>query len=338
MKQPIIYLQTGFWENLSANHSRDGVKTKLNISDSMAYSCVITDATEEMVIKDVYLKTIIKQKSYKRCDEHYIEKKIANLETSEDLCATFLMGKSSVECQNIECKFGVLVLNDRTAIEKQYFFEGDGFSFEKNVRYSERYLTYKDKLSHPCNSLIVIDPYILNGKREVITDESGKKIISYPDIKNNLEPLLDAILPKSLNIDFHLTIISRTAEIDELKLVYEKVKKCLKRIRNDLNVRLGLFYTDQGFIDNKETFHSRHIISNNFIIDSEDGFNLFNKYGYVNRNNPSITIVFPNLFGNSRQDMSKYSNWISSVKKYIEEDVGNRCEGSKDNRLFYLTD
>ena len=49
-----------------------------------------------------------------------------------------------------------------------------------------------------------------------------------------------------------------------------------------------------------------------------------------------ISVVFPRLFGNSRQDMSKYYDWISSVKKYINEDVNERYCGSKDNRLFDL--
>ena len=335
MKKPIVYLQSAFWEKLSANYSREGIRTMLNVSDAMSNSHVITDVTEEEVLHDDFLKFIIKQESYQRCDEQYIDKRIANLKVStetDDLCATFLIDKNVVECKNIENSFGVIILNATTVVERQYLFKGDGFCLDKTIRYDKRYLTFKDKLSHPCNSLIVIDPYILKERHE----EQG--YVTYPGIDNNLESLLDAILPQKLFIEFHLTIISSLSNPNEIKRVYEKIKKCLKRIRKDLNIRFGMFYTETGYYHKIESFHSRHVLSNTLSIDSEDGLDLFNSKGYLTKNNPSLSVVFPRLFGNSRQDMSKYYHWISSVKKYIEKEVGERYYGSKENRLFDLID
>lgn len=333
--KPIVYLQGGFCKNLSSNNSREGIRTRIDVSDALGDSCVITDATEEMILRDDLLKIIIKQKSYQRCEEHYIDKKLSNLNISNDsseLSATYLLDKSVDECQMIEKEFGVLTLNAMTVINRRYLFKGDGFSLDKRLRYTQRYVTFKEKLSHPCNSLIIIDPYLLI-KPEITTEDET----FYPGIKYNLESLLDSILPQRLAVDFHLTIISCLDKPDEVKRVYEKIKKSLKRIRKDLkNIKMGLFYTDKGYSYQIESFHSRHILSNTFAVDSEDGLDLFNDKCYLTKNNPVVSIVFPRLFGNSRQDLSKYRNWLLSVKKYVNEDVKERCWGYKENRLFDL--
>lgn len=336
MKSHIVYFQASFWKNLSADYSREGIRTMLDVSDALGDSCVITDASEEMILRDEFLKIIIKQKSYQRCNEHYFDKIIDNLNSSstiniENLCATYMLDKSVAECQNIEKKYGVVAINAKTVTDRRYLFKGDGFNLDKTIRYDSRYITFKEKLSHPCNSLIIIDPYLLI-KREMNGD--GK--VYYPGISNNLESLLNAILPQKLEIDFHLTIISCLNRSDEVKEVYNDIIKCLESIREELTVKLGLFYTDKGYYYEIESFHSRHIISNTFAVDSEDGLDLFNKIGYITKNNPVVSIVFPRLFGNSRQDIAKYCNWITSVDKYINNEVGERYYGTKENRLFEL--
>ena len=334
--KPIVYLQSGFWESLSAENSRECKRTMLDVSDAMGDSCVITDATEEQILRDEFLKIIIKQKTYQRCNNDFVDKIINNLNlpcNTENLCATYLLDKSVSECQNIEKKYGVLALNAKNATDRRYLFKGDGFSLDKAIRYNLRYLTFKEKLSQPCNSLIIIDPYLLI-KREI----SGDGEIYYPGISNNLESLLDTILPQELEVDFNLTIISCLDKPDEVKRVYEKIKKCLKRIRKGLSVKLGLFYTGKGYFHKIESFHSRHIISNTFAVDSEDGLDLFNNNGYITKNNPVVSIVFPRLFGDSRQDITKYCKWIASVKKYINNEVDKLYEGSKENRLFDLVE
>ena len=56
--------------------------------------------------------------------------------------------------------------------------------------------------------------------------------------------------------------------------------------------------------------------------------------GYLTKNNPSVSIVFPRLFGDSRQDITKYYNWVLSVKKYLDE--AKFIIGDKNNRLFEI--
>lgn len=333
----LVYLQNGFWTKLSDNLSREGLRNMIDVSDALVDSEVVTDVSEEMILRDKLLMVLIKQKKYQRCDDNYISKQIDALSTANDtenLCATYLLDKNTSECNDIEEKYGVIALNVLNINKRHFVFKGDGFSLDKKTRYGLRYLTFKEKLSHPCNSMIIIDPYILIDREK--DSESGN--IKYPGIENNLESLLDSMLPSHLSLDFHLTIISCLKEKDEIKKVYERVNKCIKRIRKELTVKLNIVYTSTGYDHHIESFHSRHVLSNTYVIDSEDGLNLFNKNGYLTKNNPSISIVFPRMFGDTRQDMTKCYNWIASVKKYVNEFpqfVYGNYEG-KNNRLFDL--
>ena len=332
---PRIYIQTGFWAKLSSDTSREGIRSTLNVSDALTNSDVITDVPEERLHDDIFLMAMIKQGNYQRCDSNYINKKLESLCSStsiDDLCATYMIDKKPYECDNIEKKYGVVVICASSLPNRRFLFDGDGFSLEKNRQYPLKYMSFKEQLQQPCNSMIVIDPYLLNS---IVVDKVNNTI-SFPGILNNLEPLLDAVLPQKLEIDYHLTIISSLENRDDIKRAYEKVKKCLKRVRKDLNVKLGLVYTAKGYYYKTESFHSRHVISNNFCVDSEDGLDLFNEKGYITKNNPTVTIVFPRLFGNSRQDISKYESWIKSVKKYIDSCPEKDFYGTKENRLLEL--
>lgn len=331
---PKVYFHSGFWKSINSNTTREGIRTMLNVSDVLSNSIVVTDATEELIIQDPFLMIMIRQGKYIRCDDKYIDKKLDSLRTeenTEDLCATYLLNKKSEECDRIEKKYGVVALCSESLPNKNYLFKGDGFCMDKAHRYNQRYLTYKEVLRKPCNSMIIIDPYILYKKplKDIKT-----QTITIPGISYNLESLLDAILPHELIIKFHLTIISCLENPKDIKTVYEKLKKCVKRIRPELDVALGLIYTETGYHFSVESFHSRHILTNSFIVDSEDGLDLFNEKGFLTKNNPTVSIVFPRLFGNSRQDFSKYEKWIKSVQVHVGD--SKTIYGSKENRLFDL--
>lgn len=327
-----VYFQSGFWKKLNSN-TTEGIRAMLNVSDALSNSHVITDATEELIKNDIFLMRIIRKENYHRCSEKYINKQLDSLESgknSEDLCATYMLDKEPYECAHIEKEYGVVALSADSLPQKDYLFRGDGFSLDKNHKYSQRYMTFKEKLQLPCNSLIIIDPYLL-----FKVDENN--LVTFPGISNNLESLLNAILPQALKVTFHITIISSLNQgTKDVKRAYEKIKKCFKRIRKNLKIEFGFFYIEKGFKRDIESFHSRHILANSFMVNSEDGLDLFNNEGKTTKNNPTISIVFPRLLGNNRQDMTKYENWIKSVKKHVEEATDCRYCGTKENRMFDL--
>lgn len=328
-----IYIHWGFWTKLQMDNSRDGIRSLLEISDVLLESNVVTDIPIEIIKNDDFLKVLLlKGKQPSPCNSNYINKKIADLSNAtdaKDLCATYMLDISSVECKNIEQNYGVIVLCAESILNRQYLFKGDGFILEKKQKYSQRYLSFKEKMSRPCNSALIIDPYLLINKETNKNDNT----ITFPGIENNLEPLLSAILPERLSIDFHLLIMSSLSDNLDIKRVYEKIKKCLKRIRKDLPIKLGVTYIPTGYNHESESYHSRHVETNTFALDSEDGLDLFDRNGFLTKNNPSISIVFPRLFGDSRKDYSKYIKWIRSAHIYIKE-YEKFSYGNTENRLF----
>lgn len=331
----LTYLQASFWMRLLEDKSREGIQSLLDVSDALLNSDVVTDLSYEVLLQDTFLQVLLlKEQQPTPCDENYIDKKLSQLGNDSgaaDLSATYMLDKTSGECENIENDYGVVAVCVQSLPKRRKLFKGDGFNLDKKQKYPRRYMTFQDKLSNPCNAAIVIDPYLL--KEKIVTRDDGSTVV--PGIEKNLEPLLSAILPDKLKIDFHLTIVSSLDNPDDIKKLHEKVKKCLKRIRKDLVVKLGVVYTSVGYRHDVESFHSRHLISNTFSLNAEDGLNLFDENAFLTKNNPAISIVFPALFGNSRQDMTISSNWIKSVKKHIETS-DKFVEGDKNNRLFEL--
>jgi len=329
-------MQSGFWAELSSEKSKDGIRTMLNVSDALGNSNIVTDIPEEQIQKDVFLMHLIKQKNYQRCDSNYINKRVEGLNSQadiSDLCATYMLDKQSYECDCLEKKYGVIALCPYSVQKRRELFIGDGFCLDKTDNYPQKYLTFKKQLQQPCNSMIIIDPYLCTEKKE-------SDSVVFHGITDNLESLLDATLPESLDINFHLTIISSLMDVSYVKKVYEKIKKSIKRIRPRLNVKLGFVYTAKGFSYDKDTesFHSRHILTNSYIVDSEDGLDLFDENGHLRKNNPTLTIVFPQLFGDSRQDITKYNKWVNSVRKHVKDSPESLYFGTKENRLFDLVD
>lgn len=331
----VTYLQASFWKKLMEDKSREGIRSLVDVSDALLNSVVITDLSYDVLLQDSFLQVLLlNEQQPTPCDENYIDKKLSQLDNNSnaaDLSATYMIDKTSDKCASIENDYGVLAVCVQSLPNRRKLFKGDGFSLDKNRKYPRRYMTFQDKLSNPCNAAIIIDPYLLIEK--IVNKDDGSSVV--PGIEKNLASLLSAVLPDKLEVDFHLTIVSSLDNPEDIKRLHEKVKKCLKRIKKDLVVKLGVVYTSVGYRHNIESFHSRHLISNTFSMSAEDGLDLFDENAYLTKNNPSVSIVFPTLFGNSRQDMTISSNWIKSVKNHIESS-DRFIYGEKSNRLFEL--
>lgn len=343
--KPRFYLMSGFWRALSEDTSIEGIRTKLSLSDAISQGEIIHDFTAEELNSDEILRSLLNDYAQSRvelkpCSKDYFDKILDGLEENQnidDLCATYLLEKGTAYCDGYEMQYGVVAISPQVLSKQQYLFKGGGIALKNNFKYRDKYKDkeYKDKdlpqESHMlCNSMIIIDPYLLlnNDKTSTIPQK----------LYDDLLPLLDWLLPnKSSKIPFHLTILSCVANPKHITNIYEELKRELSKI-SKLDIRLGICYVDKGSkkYSNIESFHSRHIITNNYIIDAEDGFDLFNSNGYVQKNNATLSIVFPRLFGDNRKDWTKYQKWIASAKRQVQEIDKNLKGGETHNRLFEL--
>ena len=323
MKAKVIYLQTGFWKQLKADSSIAGLQCLMNVYEAISEANLRTDIEDEVWDSDPFLmilwkKYLTSQADIELFDVITLEKPEEN---AEDLSAVYLTTEDSRKYEEIGLHYGVIVINNVDITQKEYLFKGDGFMLKKNAtRYDDRYIQFRDKITYPCNSMILIDPYILSKKE---------------NIENSLCSLLEAILPnKKLQIVYQIAIFSMigAGNRDAAKGgdVYGQLKNLITALRKGLDFDLTLYA-----IGASEEFHSRIILTNNILFNAADGFDVFKDDGRSNKN-AMFDIVMPRLFGNSRQDMSNYLRWIKIAKERSKRHSETQCWGTRENRLFDL--
>ena len=331
MKTRLIYLQSGFWNKVREDSSIEGLRTLLELYEMFSISNICSDMNIEEWKNDEFLMPLMKKYVGGGSIELEFDSKaeIENVlnsteENIEELSAVYMLNESKMKCDGYGIQKGILAITPDNLPHRKDLFKGQSFSVDKGGKYKSTYLSFKDKLEHFCNSMIIIDPYILT-KPQLF--DAG------------LFPLLDSILPQKLtNIPFHLSIFSQIGDKKngDGKSIYSKIKDYLSKIRPQLNVNLSIYRVGIG-----NGFHSRHIITNNVLIDSEDGFDLFDDKGKSTKN-ATITKIYPRFFCDDRGDMNKYLSWISITKKNALNSQSSESSsyqtrwGEVDNRLFEM--
>lgn len=118
------------------------------------------------------------------------------------------------------------------------------------------------------NSLVVIDRYLFSQ-----THHKFEGIC-------NFKSILISLLPKELEIPFHITIISQYNEhkdnyfdgLDSFKELAEGVQLVIDSLHCNYEIIVEIFMVNESDKCVRELFHNRRIISNYYFIKSEHGF------------------------------------------------------------------
>lgn len=325
MKAKVIYLQSGFWKQLRSDTSVAGLQCIMNVFEAISNANLRTDIEDEIWDSDPFLKILWKKYLTSQSDVELYETISTDKieENVEDLSAVYLINDMPKRCEELGRQYGVLAINNIDMPHMEYLFKGDGFLLEKNtIIYEDRYLQFKSKIYYPCNSMILIDPYLLSNKQ---------------NLESNLYYLLDAILPhRKLQVEFQFAIFSMLGNknIDASngsgEEYYNDIFNIIKSIRKGLNFTLSLFA-----IGTAEEFHRRMIITNNVLFSADDGFEVFRENGLASKN-ASFNVVLPRLIGDARKDMSNYLRWIRVAKNRSRKQSDKQFWGGRENRLFAL--
>ena len=175
--------------------------------------------------------------------------------------ALFFFDIPEEEANALTSKYGVIVQSERKINDKvlQLHFKKNLDKGDIVAGTSNGWANIFQGISFlPMNSLIISDNYLLQ-------NEENGKLVGF----ENLKMLLDEILPKQLETEFHLLIVSpmpqkiRPEKADQLNGM---LKAYLKQVRPyDFQVE---------FVFNN-TIHPRKIISNYLVIVCDKGFQLF---------------------------------------------------------------
>lgn len=246
-------------------------------------------------------------------------------------------------CETLYKDFGLLgiVPSDFQTLIKQ-LSSNNGFSKNQgeNGKWDELHSGNSPRFYG--NSIVIIDNYSLKNRKE------------------NLERILDLIIPRSLDIPFYISLfINDVPDGNTGGEVYNEIQTCLsniKKTRVKLDIRFNMIkvedpikgYTKKGTPIPKRIFHARHIFSNYYQISSDGGFDLFDerhqakklaqvtyRYPYIEADTSSVI----NMENHLKKAFEVISNAISSssASTNVSREPKHKYWGrDRNNRLFKL--
>lgn len=247
-----------------------------------------------------------------------------NINKSNDihLTAYYLTCCDCKTCKKIMTDCGVLAICPENIKHFNSILYDNGVAIGKN-----EHTDWREKLNfYPCNSLVLVDNYILS-------DEKGI---------NNLKKIFDILLPKSLDIDvpFQISIFTTLKkgnsknDIDSQNCL-NKIAILVEQLRPELYFKLAIFKCSF------EKFHDRIIITNNTYISCGGGFDLM-KDGKSEKTT-TLNYVFPFFYKTAKWDSMAYSNFLNGIKDNYDKATEFKADylsgfyvGNKQNRLIEL--
>lgn len=203
-------------------------------------------------------------------------------------------------------KLGILVITPSTYAQFACLYKDNGFSVHTNDIVDWSILKQKGK--HNFNALVISDLYVLK-ERNI-----------------NLYAILDALLPKDLETEMHISIF--TQETPNFDQDFNDIVAHIQSIRPKLKFNFSLH---KGM---STDFHDRGIVTNYMRMKCGAGFDLLkisrNTGDQVARITTDVDIDFP-YFKGSEVSEGSYENILQDAKKMY---MNNICKGTKNNRLL----
>lgn len=278
----------------------EAIATWANLNSFISRSSLTLDCTPAQfnaeTQDDPNLKQLWKKNAGGECSIKFHGSKFNNIEDllkQNPLCLLL----TEQDKTNICSDYGIININLSNFSKKSHYFKDNGVAVKMGELWDWEKI--RPVVSETANALLIVDNYIFKGVK--------------CKVKDNIYKILDIILPKSLKIDFHLTIFY----VDGYPDCEEKLKAQIKRIRPNLNVKFEFIKTtkdaNNGF---KTEFHDRAILTNNIWIDSGAGFNLlFTDYLHF-KADKSTTVSIAHVFF-----ASKNINWLDNATANLIDDA-----------------
>lgn len=234
------------------------------------------------------------------------------------LNSVFLTTLETSACENISKRFGVIVFNLSMIFSAEHVYIDNGISFDRANGQNWTYLwglREKCPSISCCNSLVVVDRYLLSDVNESAFDA-------------NLRPIFEALLPLSLDNGILFTICIIAENIcQSIEVKFYQIDSLIRELRPELDFRLNIY-------DSKR-LHDRSIITNNVILTSGAGFDVIGANEMPLRFT-TTSLYFPFLQSDKNE---KYLGWINNVLKEEQKCRGyQRNYWGDENKRLHLLD
>lgn len=211
------------------------------------------------------------------------------------LNAMFFSCESKEDCEKAMREFGIIIICLENINDFKHLIIEHGVALRRDEKSSWNKCLENNSTKFPCNSLIVVDNYILN--KESMIDE-------------NLTQILDSLIPSNLNqsLIFHLTIFSLLDDASKsctAKQRYEKIVNILQQIRPNQKFSLTIIKCK------KDKFHDRTITSSNLFLGCSGGFDLF--MGGVAKKTTTVFAFHPFLYTHNPWSRKAYSDFLNDA-------------------------
>jgi hypothetical protein len=259
-----------------------------------------------------------------------------DLNEIKDAHTIFFLDASVEECKANEKQYGMLFLNYSTYKQKEtHLFSSHIFNVSKEKNPKNKLTAWTDLKSYilPCNSLVIIDNYI-------IKETEQKKI------EHNLIPILENLLPLEMqNISpFYITIVTIREEKTDDKVMKQHCENCIKKINTHFSTQRPYKVEISIILTTSEYNHDRNIFTNYQWFHSGNSFSYFNKKGDIS----AITTLFyyPIFHLQKRlkdNELDKTAFWSicalleeanSIIKRTTNSSIETNVFGNKQNRLL----
>ena len=253
------------------------------------------------------------------CEIHFLEEH--QIKFAENIIATedatqyaFLIKESTAVAQHYAKSWGVVAFSPESwtsnanAKKLGYLYRDSGCVIPKSERRTwADILRSKDNHLSDCNSLIIIDNYLLRKKTS---------------IDKNLYPILEELLPITLdeNRQFHLTIVTADKDLNRFSDIFEDLETRISERRPKLPIKIEL-YVENGI----GSLHDRAIITNNAMVELPGGFDLIGKTDMTTKET-TIRIQYPGIQSFSDICDGTYIRTIACCREIIRK-IRKGCGG-----------
>lgn len=302
------------WNKIINNHSAVcldintiDLDIELNNPDSMLFLFIQSNAREiDLIPSDNFFKTI------------YIKPETV----TEKPRSVFFLNIDADKAMKLQVENGIIV-QSKSNIDDKVLLGSYFKDLPKNtVCESNNDKGWKSLINFnlpPSNSLIISDNYLFS-------NEVDRIIVGEPNTVN----LIDALLPPTLKIDFHILIVAEDNKKSDVwcEKLKDRISTQIKSLRQ-YNIIIEFLFS--------KTIHKRAILSNYLYGSSDKGFSIFStRDNKTTREDNDFRLdrVFNNLhsFGGDVEFTSKENALKGIKKKSIEVFQWLQNNGSIENR------
>ena len=286
-----------------------------------------------------FYKELQKRRSNGSCKVDFDINSFEDLASSlPDLNALYLVSINKNKAEELSQKNGVLIIPASDYSSYSFIFKDTGKTISIKDPNIKSWDFLKCNKKNICNSMIIVDNFLLNDKNTM---------------KENLKSLFISLLPDCLDegISFQLAfyaILKDGQKVDiDIKRIYDDILGLLNEVKKEerkkLNVSLTIYKCKLNRFGDPKRFHGRVIITNDYIINCDGGLDLF-KCG-KSQKLAVINIVYPNITkeiewaGNAYEDYLKEAKEETNESEPYDKDkhfLPGRYIGDKKMRLWDL--